>query len=151
GILSWQLTPGAWTTTHSLWDGFFNPSFWPSLFFRTVVSMATAALVGCVVINTMADLDREAKRSLINRAAHFLAPMLARPLLGLWSLAVMPEDSRSWVMGGSTTMTLFLTIAVGASLLIGGYALIGLLRQKLYINGATATLLCALALGATAG
>jgi mono/diheme cytochrome c family protein len=151
GILSWQLTPGAWTSTHSLWDGFFNPSFWPSLFFRTVVSMATAALVGCVVINTMADLDREAKRSLINRAAHFLAPMVAMPLLGLWYLAVIPEDSRSWVMGGSTTMTLFLTIAVGASLLIGGYAFIGLLRQKLYINGATATLLCALAFGATAG
>jgi mono/diheme cytochrome c family protein len=48
-------------------------------------------------------------------------------------------------------MTLFAGIAGGASLLIGGYAILGLLRRKLYINGATATLLCALAFGATAG
>jgi hypothetical protein len=37
GILSWQLTPGLWTSTHEVWDGFFNPTFWPSLLFRTVV------------------------------------------------------------------------------------------------------------------
>jgi len=48
-------------------------------------------------------------------------------------------------------MTMFLNLAVGASVLIGGYAVIGLWRQKLYINGATATLLLALAFGATAG
>jgi mono/diheme cytochrome c family protein len=35
--------------------------------------------------------------------------------------------------------------------LIGGYAVIGLWKQHLYINGATATLLAALAFGATAG
>jgi cytochrome d ubiquinol oxidase subunit I len=63
----------------------------------------------------------------------------------------MPADSRSWIMGGSMTMTMFLNIAAGASALIGGYAVIGLWRQKLYINGATATLLAALAFGATAG
>jgi cytochrome d ubiquinol oxidase subunit I len=151
GILSWQLTPGAWTRTGEVWDGFFNPSFYPSLLFRTVVAMALAGLVACVVINTMKDLDRDAKHSLIRRAATFLAPMAAMPIFGLWYLWVMPEDSRAWVMGGSTTMTLFLALAVGASVLIGGYALVGLLRQRLYINGATATLLCALAFGATAG
>jgi hypothetical protein len=35
--------------------------------------------------------------------------------------------------------------------LIGGYIVVGLWRQKLYINGATATLLLALAFGASAG
>ena len=34
--------------------------------------------------------------------------------------------------------------------LIGGYAIVGLLVKRLYINGATATLLLALAFGATA-
>jgi hypothetical protein len=151
GILSWQLTPGAWAETRSLWGGFFNPSFWPSLLYRTVVSMAIAALVACVVVSTMTDLDREARRGLINRAAHLLAPIGLIPLLALWYFAVIPEDSRAWVLGGSTTMTLFAGIAGGASLLVGGYAILGLIRQKLYINGATATLLCALAFGATAG
>lgn len=156
GILSWQLTPGAWAATEdpswlNVWRGFFNPSFWPSLFYRTVVCMVLAALAGCIVINTMKGLDRERKRALINRAAHFLAPMILLPVFGAWYLFVIPEDSRSYVLGGSAAMTLFLNLAVGATVLVGGYAIIGMIRQKLYINGATATLLAALAFGATAG
>jgi len=104
-----------------------------------------------VVINATPQLDREAKASLIHRASNLLVPMLLMPFLGVWYLSSIPADSRSWALGGSAAMTLFLTIAVGASLLIGLYALIGLVRQRLYINGATATLLVALAFGATAG
>lgn len=151
GILAWQLTPGRWLESGSMWAGFFNPSFFPSLLFRTLVAMSIAALVACVVINTMSDLGREARARLIHRAAHFLAPMVLMPVLGAWFLLVIPADSRSWIMGGSIAMTLFLTIAAGSSALIAGYAIIGLLRQRLYINGATATLLVALALAATAG
>jgi mono/diheme cytochrome c family protein len=150
GILSWQLTPGAWLESGSIWDGFFNPSFWPSLFYRTVVAMTIAALVACAVVNTMTDVDRAGRAGLIQRISYFLAPMALMPLFGLWYVAVMPADSRAWMMGGSMAMTMFAGVAAGASALIGGYALIGLLRQKLYINGATATLLVALAFGATA-
>lgn len=151
GIISWQLTPGRWLETNSVADGFFNPSFWPSLLFRTVVSTTLAALVACVVVNTMSEMDREARRSLINRAAHLLLPMVLMPALGVWYLAAMPPDSRGWVLGGSPAMTLFLNISIAASLAIGAYAVVGLFLRKLYINGATATLLVLLALGATAG
>jgi cytochrome bd ubiquinol oxidase subunit I len=151
GILSWQLTPGRWLETHSVRDGFFNPSFWPSLFFRTVVAMTLATLAACIIVNTMRDLGREARRSLINRAAYLMIPMVLMPVLGLWYLAAMPADSRGWVLGGSPAMTLFLSISIGASLAIGAYALIGLVIQRLYVNGATATLLLLLAFGATAG
>ncbi len=151
GILSWQLTPGRWLETHNVFDGFFNPSFWPSLLFRTVVAMTLAALAACVVINLMNSIDRDAKRALINRAAHLLVPMVLMPVLGVWFLAVMPADSRSWVLGGSPAMMLFLNISIGSSLAIGGYALLGMVMQRLYINGATASLLLLLAFGATAG
>ena len=151
GILSWQLTPGHWLTTHSIVDGFLNPGFWPSLFFRTIVCMTLAALIGCVVVNVIPDLSREQRQELINKAAHLMIPMLAMPGLGAWYLYSMPSDSRSWVLGGSPAMMLFFMISVGASLAIGGYALIGLWLQKLYINGATASLLLLLAFGATAG
>jgi cytochrome d ubiquinol oxidase subunit I len=151
GILSWQLTPGRWLETHRVFDGFFNPSFWPSLFFRTVVSMTLAALAACVVINMMKSLDRDARRALINRAAQLLIPMMVMPILGIWFLAVMPADSRSWVLGGSPAMMLFLSISIGSSLAIGSYAMLGMVMQQLYINGATASLLLLLAFGATAG
>ncbi|HET6343961.1 MAG TPA: cytochrome BD quinol oxidase subunit I, partial [Myxococcota bacterium] len=150
GILAWQLTPGAWLTSGSAWAGFFNASFWPSLLYRTIAAVSIAALVGVAVINGM-DLPRAARHRLVTRVAPLLLPMLVMPALGGWFLAVMPADSRGWVLGGSVAMTLFLNLTVGASLLIGLYACVGLFWQRLYINGATAALLCALAFGATAG
>ena len=151
GILSWQLTPGRWVETHRLADGFFNPSFWPSLFFRTIVALTLSALAACVVINAMTTVDREGKRSLMHKVAHFLTPMVLMPVLGFWFLSVMPADSRSWVLGGSPAMMLFLNIAIGSSLAVGAYAIFGLVLQGLYINTATASLLLVLAFGATAG
>ena len=134
GILSWQLTPGRWLETRNMVDGFFNPSFWPSLLFRTVVSTTLAALAACVVINLMKKVDRDTKTHLINRASHLLVPMVVMPLLGVWFLSVMPEDSRSWVTGGSAAMMLFMSVAIGASLMIGAYAIVGMVLNKLYIN-----------------
>ncbi len=158
GILSWQLTPG-WNSgrqsltlpASNIWPYFFNPGFFPSLLFRTVVCMTIAALAGCVVVNAIPSLSRDQRATLMRPMAHYLAAMAVMPILGLWYFATLPADSRQWVMGGSVAMTLFMTIAVGASVLIGGYAIVGLLLQKLYINGATATLLLALAFSATAG
>jgi cytochrome bd ubiquinol oxidase subunit I len=149
GILSWQLTPGGWSTGGGVWAGLFNPTFWPSLLFRTVVALTLASLVAILVINAL-DLDREGKRVLIHRAARFMAPMAAMPLLALWYFAALPEDSRTWLLGGSVAMTMFVGIAAGASLLIGGYAAIGVMLRKMYVNAATAALLLALAFGATA-
>ncbi|MGQ0637572.1 MAG: c-type cytochrome [Planctomycetaceae bacterium] len=151
GILSWQLTPGAWVETRSVWSGFFNAGFWPSLVFRTVTSMTIAALVACVVINLMGTHDREARAGLMHHVARFLAPMVLMPALGIWYFATVPADSRRWVLGGSAAMTMFFMLGAGTSLLIGLYAVFGLLQRRLYVNAATAMLLCALALGATAG
>jgi cytochrome d ubiquinol oxidase subunit I len=151
GILSFQLTPGRWVETHNVWSGFFNPSFWPSLLYRTVAAMAIATLAACVVINIAGQFEREAKRELIGRASLFLAPMVLMPFLGIWFLASMPADSRSWVLGGSVTLTIFMGMGVGASLLIGVYALGAFWYLKLSINGFTAALLCAIAFAATAG
>jgi hypothetical protein len=151
GILSWQLTPGGWLESGSVWAGFFNPSFWPSLVYRTMVSMTIAALVAMVVLNSLRGLMRQERRALIGRTAVFLAVMVPMPLIGLWYLAVLPADSRSWLMGGSAAMSMFMALTVGASTLLGLYAVLGLFLRRLVINLATSALLLALAFGATAG
>lgn len=150
GILSWQLTPGDWAGLSDVWTGFFNASFWPSLLFRTVVCLTLGALAACLVVNTMS-LTEERRRHLVRSAATLLLPMAVMPALGAWFLAVIPDDSRGWVLGGSPTMTNFLAIAVGASTLIGLYAVAMRLRPGLTLNVATSGLLLALAFGATAG
>ena len=151
GILSWQLTPGNWLITHTVWDGFFNPSFYPSLLYRTVAALAIASLIALVVINSLDTLTREEKAILIHQTSKLLVPMALMPFLGLWYVLVIPADSRSWIMGGSIAMTLFLHLSAGASVIIGAYAILGLARKRLFINGATALLLCVLAFAATAG
>lgn len=150
GILSFQLTPGAWLESRSLADAFFNPTFLPSLLYRTVAALVIAALVAMVLINAAPGLTREDREELVRRAAWLTAPMVLMPVLGVWFVGAMPPDSREWIMGGSMAMTLMLNIAVAASALVGGYALVGLLRHRLYVNGATATVLCVMALAATA-
>ncbi len=176
GILSWQLTPGDWVRDHNLWSGFFNPSFLPSLLYRTVVAMTLAALVACLVIaalpaehlgepaadgSTEASTDassRERRRALVRTVSIFLAPMAAMPLLALWYLSVIPEDSRGWIMGGSIAMTMFVGIAAGASLVIGAYAAILLMARRLLsgrrwpftLGGPSAAILLVIAFAATA-
>ena len=149
GILAWQLTPGAWLDSRDLWAGFFNPTFWPSLFFRLAVSATLAALAGVLVVSAM-DLPRVDGAKLIRTISRLFLPMVAMPGLGAWFLAVIPADSRQWLLGGSVAMSMFLALAVGASVLLGAYALFAMLWRHLFVSGATATLLLALAFGATA-
>jgi cytochrome c553 len=44
GIITFMLTPGAWLETHGFWDGFFNPTYWPSLLLRTGIVLMMAAV-----------------------------------------------------------------------------------------------------------
>ncbi len=47
GIVTFMLTPGRWLESHAFWDGFFNPTYWPSLVLRTgiCIMMAVAFMV----------------------------------------------------------------------------------------------------------
>lgn len=49
GIITFMLTPGSWLTTGRLWDGFFNPTFWPSLVLRSSVCAMLAGLYSLLV------------------------------------------------------------------------------------------------------
>ncbi len=44
GIVTYMLTPGAWLETQNFWDGFFNPTYFPSLVSRTFLSFALAGI-----------------------------------------------------------------------------------------------------------
>ena len=126
GILSWQLTPGRWHETHNVWDGFFNPSFWPSLLFRTVTSMTIAALVACVVANILPRLEREDREQIVHRAARFLVPMVLMPLLAVWYFLAIPRRQPLVGAGRQRGDDAVLCLGRrGSSVLVGAYALFG--------------------------
>jgi mono/diheme cytochrome c family protein len=53
GIISFMLTPGQWLATGSLWDGFFNPTFTPTLVLRTGICMMLAGLYALLVASRL--------------------------------------------------------------------------------------------------
>jgi len=87
GILSFMLTPGEWLTTRGFWDGFFNPTYWPSLVAR---SFAAIGLAGIYALFTAVSLDDGPLKEKIARWAGlgWVVPMaIALPLSLVWYLA----------------------------------------------------------------
>jgi mono/diheme cytochrome c family protein len=87
GILSYMLTPGDWIRTRGFWDGFFNPTYWPSLAAR---SFAAAGLAGIYAIFTAACFGDAALRRKVSRFAGlgWVLPMaVALPLSLAWYFA----------------------------------------------------------------
>ncbi len=57
GILSFMLTPGQWLQTGEFWQGFFNPTYWPSLFFRTGICVMLGGVYAMLVASRQHDRD----------------------------------------------------------------------------------------------
>lgn len=149
GILCFMLTPGKWLQTHAFWDGFFNPTYWPSLVLRTISSMSLAAIFVVIVANGSRAYSRDQRRVIINHAAWFLAPLALMVPVSIWYFSQTPDEPRRLVMGAAIAMHLFLMFGVAASTLIGFYAFIGMIWNKRHVNMETAILLLAIAFIAT--
>jgi mono/diheme cytochrome c family protein len=63
GIICFMLTPGRWLVTGGFWDGFFNPTFWPSLVLRTGICIMLAGLYAMLVASRQK--DDEFRRGLV--------------------------------------------------------------------------------------
>jgi mono/diheme cytochrome c family protein len=49
GIVGFMLTPGQWLETGNFWHGLFNPTYWPSLAFRTAICLVLAGVYAMLV------------------------------------------------------------------------------------------------------
>jgi len=114
GILSFMLTPGqAWLSVagsgeeaSKFWWAFFNPTYFPSLFMRT---LACLSLAGIYALITYSRVDDEAltasKTRMVRWSASWLAPMvLLMPVMLGWMLAAMQPESRAILELGMTTI-----------------------------------------------
>jgi len=87
GILAFMLTPGAWITTRSLWDGFFNPTYVPSLVARTCGAAGLAGLYAIAAAGWSRDALLKAKVARYAGLGWVLPMALAVPLSLAWYLA----------------------------------------------------------------
>jgi len=134
GILTFMLTPGDWLVTRSFWDGWINPTFWPSLVLRTISALAIAGIFVAVVANLDKSLDREKRRHIIGEGSVFLVPLAIMIPASAWFFAVSPAHASDLALGGAVAMTMFFGFGILASTLVGLYAYFGLIKNKRLIN-----------------
>ncbi len=128
GIIDFMLTPGAWLSNAGFWSGFFNPSFWPSVFFRSFMSFM---LAGCYGFLTASFIDDEKTRGRMIRYSGLwaLVSLVLSIPAGWWYLAVIPEKARGLIGGASPTIAAAAT-AGGLSLAVLAGALIIMILIK---------------------
>ena len=124
-IVSFMLTPGEWINDGSFWSGFFNPSMWPSLVFRSLLCAMIAGLFGFFTAARLNDQNL-ATRLLRYSARWMIAPLVLMAPAGYWYLAAIPATPRALIEGNSPEMpTLIYVLAISVPiLLIGGMTMI---------------------------
>jgi cytochrome bd-type quinol oxidase subunit 1 len=130
GILAFMLTPGDWTLANtSIFAGFFNPGFLPSLFIRTLVMFTVAGLFA-IIVATKVTGDGNLKERMIGFAAKWIIPgALIIPFLLLWYWATLPDSATDLIRGGVVgveggrleiiTRYFWLALVSGALIVIG--------------------------------
>ncbi len=125
GIITFMLTPGDWLATGNVWDGLFNPTFFPSLVFRTGITLLMAGLYTLLVVSRR-DPD-ETKGRLVRLNA----------LWGLGGLALMaPSFYWYWsALPANLVEAVGLTMRIPQAYLVDSYYLAGFLFVLLVVAG----------------
>ena len=106
GIIGFMLTPGNWLQDSNFWSGFFNPSFWPSLFFRTFFALIIAGLFGLVTATWLK--DAHLRTTMVRFCARWLLlPFLFFVASGYWYRAALPPELQEMIFARMPSMRLF--------------------------------------------
>ncbi len=146
GILSFMLTPGNWLQTAHFWDGFLNPTFLPSLFFRSFVAVMIAGLFGYVTTVFLKDSDF---RTTMMR---YSTKWLLYPVAGLvpsafWYYYSIPAETRLTVFGMNPQVSPFVTLFIMSSILIFVLGILLSRRTGLVVQRGLTFLLLIIGLG----
>jgi hypothetical protein len=108
GIIDFMLTPGAWLQDRNFWSGFFNPTFWPSLVFRTGLSLVLCGVFGFITGAFVK--DDELRGFIMRTCGAWVAIPFFLMLVGLWWYkTALPAAQQNMVLGGSPEMGRYLT------------------------------------------
>ena len=100
GVIAVMLTPGRWVKTGGFWDGFFNPSMWPSLGYRTCIALMFAGIFG--FITTVFSKNRRRLGSMVRWCTLWTvgAFILSGPFL-IWYFEVLPPERQAMILSHS--------------------------------------------------
>ena len=94
GIICFMLTPGGWIQNHAFWSGFLNPTYFPSLLFRTLIALALAGIYALITTATAKDPDFRAR--IARWSTRWIIPaFVLMPLAAWWYVNRVPE--MAWI------------------------------------------------------
>lgn len=151
GILTFMLTPGAWSLANTnIIAGFFNPGYFPSLIIRTTAMFMIGGLFGIIVATTIRD-DESFKERIIRFSARWVIPAaILIPFMLLWYWSTLPENTVALVKGGAVgvaggrleAITRYFWLAlISGFLVIAGTLLVTLRPRAVTTMGAIALFL----------
>ena len=121
GIIDYMLTPGEWLNDRNFWSGFFNPTFWSALFFRTFLALMIAGLFGFI---TSVNIKDAAFRHKMVRycGVWLIAPLILLIASAFWYKAALPPAQQEMIFNKSPELAPFLSgfIYISVLLFVGG-------------------------------
>ncbi len=99
GMLTFMLTPGKWLTSHNWVDGFFNPTYCPSLIIRLLIMFALAGMYALVTSSRIA--EPKFRTFMVRYCAKWLLPVFViGPVVGFWYLTQIPQATMHTIFTG---------------------------------------------------
>ena len=127
GILTFMLTSGSWVQNHQFWLGFFNPTYFPSVLFRSAIASALAGIYALITASVQKDIALKAR--IVRWSARWIVPSLAAlPALGWWYIHQVPPDVWASARGLMPTGTHYAMLAAVCLLVTFVLALITLFK-----------------------
>jgi len=127
GIITFMLTSGTWVKNHEFWKGFFNPTYFPSLAFRSAIALALAGIYA--LITASVQKDAALKTRLVRWSARWIVPgLVVLPALGWWYIRWIPADVWARARGPMPTATHYALFAVILLAVTFALALLTLIR-----------------------
>jgi mono/diheme cytochrome c family protein len=146
GIICFMLTPGSWLATGNFWNGFFNPTYWPSLFLRTGICLVLAG-VYAMLVASRCRVDLKARLVRYNTYWSLAGVAVVVPSLWWYWNGALPPEIVAAALERMPTPMVSLQVTLWA---LGGVSaflvLFGLLLPR-RMNVAVALLLMALGFG----
>lgn len=150
GILGFMLTPGKWIETGGFWQGFFNPSFLPSLIFRTSISLIFAGVFGLVTGAWLK--DKKMRQNVFRLCARWMyIPLLVLVFTGIYYTRVISAESFENLFHFNRESTPFITLIIVSSILLFGLGLFTLVKSSQKVQKMGALILVVICFGWMAG
>ncbi len=129
GIVSFMLTSGKWVETHQFWHGFFNPTYFPSLFIRFIFALALAGVYA--LLTGSFQKDEELKGKVVKWSARWIIPaFIVLPFISWWYIGSVPAEVWDYARGKMPTATRYANVILIFSIITFVLSLLTLIKPR---------------------